>query len=60
MTEKAQNLSRRSFLKNAGLGTAGVAAGALGSHSALAGGSSVLTGADDKNKRYIKTNKQNK
>ncbi len=60
MTEKAQDPSRRSFLKNAGLGTAGLAAGVLGSHSALAGGNAVLAGADDKNKRYIKTDKRNK
>lgn len=60
MTEKAQDPSRRSFLKNAGLGTAGLAAGVLGSHSALAGGNAVLAGADDKNKRYIKTDKCNK
>lgn len=60
MTEKAQDPSRRSFLKNAGLGTMGLAAGALGSHSALAGGNAVLTGADDKNKSYIKTDKRKK
>lgn len=38
MTDKAQDPSRRSFLKNAGIGTMGLAAGAIGSHSALAGG----------------------